>query len=30
MRTLGLAANVEGTVEVASRQEWTIGYTFAT
>ena len=24
-----LAANVEGTVEVASRQEWTIGYTFA-
>jgi len=24
-----LAANVEGTVEVTSRQEWTIGYTFA-
>jgi hypothetical protein len=24
-----LAANVEGTVEVASRQEWRIGYTFA-
>ncbi len=24
-----LAANVEGTVEVASHQEWTIGYTFA-
>jgi hypothetical protein len=24
-----LAANVEGTIEVASRQEWTIGYTFA-
>ena len=24
-----LAANVEGTSEVASRQEWTIGYTFA-
>ena len=24
-----MAANVEGTVEVASRQEWTIGYTFA-
>lgn len=24
-----LEANVEGTVEVASRQEWKIGYTFA-
>jgi len=24
-----LAANVEGTIEVASRQEWTLGYTFA-
>jgi hypothetical protein len=24
-----LAASVEGAVEVASRQEWTIGYTFA-
>jgi hypothetical protein len=24
-----LAANVEGAVEVASRQEWTIGYIFA-
>lgn len=24
-----LATNVEGTVEVASRQEWRIGYTFA-
>lgn len=24
-----LAANLEGSVEVASRQEWTIGYTFA-
>ena len=24
-----LAANVEGTTEVASRQEWTIGYIFA-
>ena len=24
-----MAANVEGAVDVASRQEWTIGYTFA-
>jgi hypothetical protein len=23
-----LAANVEGAVELASRQEWAIGYTF--
>jgi hypothetical protein len=24
-----ISTNVEGTVEVASRQEWKIGYTFA-